>query len=118
METPTFSAVGSIRKVQDPDTLVVKKVDILSFIAMALNCTAGVAKISRKININLSAAERFLGMKDETGEEQHGILNGAAVLSSQVTRSEYCSEWILLFWISPLFYFPHPVVGGNTTFQV
>ena len=95
METPTFSAVGSIRKVQDPDTLVEQKVDILSFIAKVINCTAGVAKNSRKINISLSAAERFLGMKDETGEELHGILNGAEVPSSQVTRSEWCSEWIL-----------------------
>ena len=53
-----------------------------------INCTAGVDKNSRKINIIVSAAECFLEMKDVTGEELNSVLTGATVLDSQVTRSE------------------------------
>ena len=61
---------------QDPETLGVV------VIAMVMNCTTGVNKKSGKIDI-ISAAERNLGLKDETGEKLHGILAGA-VSSSQV----------------------------------
>lgn len=71
--------MGAVHKVQD--TLVVKKVDRLAFIAMSITCTAGV---ERSIII-VSAAERFLGMKDVW---LHGLLTGAVVPSSYVTRSE------------------------------
>lgn len=86
METPHSSAVSAIRKVQDPGTFVLKKVDFGAFIAMVRNRTAGVDKNSRKINVIVSAAERFLRMKDVMGEELHGGLTAAA--SSQVTGSE------------------------------
>lgn len=61
-------------------------VDFLAFIAMVIDCSAGLDKNSRKIDIIISAAKRFLGLKDVTGEGLHGILTGA-VLSSQFPGS-------------------------------
>ena len=46
VETPQSSAVGAIRQVHYRDTLVVKMVNFLAFIAMVINCTARVDKIS------------------------------------------------------------------------
>ena len=46
---------------QDPDILKVKKVDFVAFIAMVINSTAKVERRSRKIEIIVEAAERFLG---------------------------------------------------------
>lgn len=73
--------MGAVRKVQDPDTLLVKKIHFWAFIAMVINCTES-NKNYRNIGVIASAAELFLGMKDVTCEELHGLLTRAAVLSS------------------------------------
>lgn len=59
VETPQSSAVGAIRQVQHQNTLVVKIVNFLAFIAMVMNCTARVDKnsiilISSYLQLNAS----------------------------------------------------------------
>ena len=47
----------------------VKKVDFVAFIATVVNCTAQVSKKSKKLDVVVVAAEKFLGLKDFTLQE-------------------------------------------------
>ena len=68
-----------IHQFSDLDTLIVKKVDFVAFIATVINCTA---QVSKKLE-NISAAEKFLGLRDLTAEALHGLLLPGNVLQSQ-----------------------------------
>ena len=46
------------------------------FIAMVINCTAGMECNSQKITFVVAAAERYLGVQDLTSEELEGVLSG------------------------------------------
>lgn len=59
---------------RDPDTLILKKVDFDAFIVQVINCTAQTNKKSKKLDIIVSAAERFLGLQELTAEALQGIL--------------------------------------------
>ena len=44
------------------------KIGFLAFIAMVINCTAGMERRSQKIEVVVAAAERYLGVRDLTSE--------------------------------------------------
>lgn len=67
----------------DLDTLIVKKVDFVAFIATVINCTAQVSKKSKKMDIIISAANMFLGLQDFTAEALQGLLSLGNVPPSQ-----------------------------------
>lgn len=60
---------------RDPDTLILKKVDVDAFIVQVINCTAQTNKKSKKLDIIVSAAERFLGLQELTAEALQGTLS-------------------------------------------
>lgn len=60
---------------RDPDTLILKKVDVDAFIVQVINCTAQTNKKSKKLDIIVSAAERYLGLQELTAEALQGILS-------------------------------------------
>ena len=59
----------------------------MAYIAIVINGTAKVERRSRKIEIIVETAERFLGLKDFSAKELHGILS-QAVPPSQVLEPE------------------------------
>ena len=89
LDRPSPQAAGVVFYQQDPDILKVKKVDFVAFIAMVINGTAMVERRSRKIEIIVDAAERFLGLKHFSVKESHGTLNSThktPVSTSEVKR--------------------------------
>ena len=52
------------------------KIGFLAFIAMVINCTAGIERKSQKIEVVVAAAERYMGVQDLTSEELQGVLSG------------------------------------------
>lgn len=52
-----------------------EKVDFEAFIVQVINCTAQTNKKSKKLDIIVSAAERFLGLQELTAEALQGILS-------------------------------------------
>jgi hypothetical protein len=74
VDRPSLQAAAVAFHHQDPDILMVKKVDFVAFIHMVINATAKVEGRSRTIEIIVEAAERFLGLKDFLAKELHGIL--------------------------------------------
>lgn len=61
--------------------LIVRKVDFMVFIAHVINCTAQTNKESKKLDIKVSATERFLGFQDFTAETLQRILSEDALPS-------------------------------------
>lgn len=53
------------------------------FIATVINCTGHMSKNSRKLDIIISAAEKFLGLQDLTAEALQGLLSPGNVQPSQ-----------------------------------
>ena len=87
LNRPTLRAAGVAFHQQDPDILKLKKEDIVAFIAIVINGTAKVERRSRKIEIIVDVADWFLGLKDFSAKELHGILT-QAVPTSQVLEPE------------------------------
>ena len=56
--------------------LIVSKIGFLAFIAMVINCTAGMDQKSQKIEVVVAAAEKYLGVRDLTAEELQDVLSG------------------------------------------
>jgi hypothetical protein len=52
------------------------KIGFLAFIAMVINCTAGMERKSQTIEFVVAAAERYLGVRDLPSEELQGVLSG------------------------------------------
>jgi hypothetical protein len=61
--------------------LIVKKVDVMVFIAHVINCTAQRNKMSKKLDIIVSAAQRFWSFQDFTAETWQRILSEDTLLS-------------------------------------
>ena len=51
------------------------RLDFLAFIAIVINCTAGMESKSQKIEVVVAAAERYLDVRDLTSE-LWGVLSG------------------------------------------
>ena len=64
------------------------KISFLAFIAMVINCTAGMERKSQKIEVDMAAVEGYLGVRDLTSEELQGVLSGG-VTSFQVVGLRY-----------------------------
>jgi hypothetical protein len=58
--------------------LIVSKIGFLAFIAMVINCTAGMDQKSQKIEVVVAAAEMYLGVRDLTAQELQDVLSGDA----------------------------------------
>ena len=52
------------------------KIGSLSFIAMVINCSAGMERKSQKNLVVVAATEKYLGVRDLTSEELQGVLSG------------------------------------------
>lgn len=78
MVVDSLQAAGVGSHQQDPDILQVKKVDFV-LMAMVINGTAKVEKRSRKIDIIVDAAKRFLGLEDFSAMELHEKLSRAVL---------------------------------------
>ena len=76
---PSLLAAGVDFHQKDPDFLKVKKVNFVVFMAMVINGPAKVERRSRKIEIIVEELERFLGLKDFSAKELHGILSQAVL---------------------------------------
>ena len=81
MAKQKYKDVGADCKVQDPHYPCHERVTFLAFTAIGINCTAGVDKNSGRIAI-ISAAERFLGLKDVKDKELCEVLTRAVSLLS------------------------------------
>jgi hypothetical protein len=68
------SVASVLSKLGDLDTLIVKKVDFVAFIATVINCTAQVSERSKLLEM-ISAAETFLGLQDFTAEALQVLLS-------------------------------------------
>ena len=78
-----LSYVDAVKKVKedgssgrDPERSVVSSIGFLAFIAMVINCTAGMERKLQKIEVVVAAAERYLDVRDLTSEELEGVLIG------------------------------------------
>lgn len=52
----------------EPDMLLIKKVDFVAPIATAINCTAQVARKSKKLDIIVAVAGKYSKLQEFTGE--------------------------------------------------
>lgn len=60
----------------DTNTLIVKKVDFVVFIEQEMNCTSQTnKKKSKKLDIIVKSAKRFLDLQDFTAKMLQGVLN-------------------------------------------
>ena len=66
-------------QLQTLNTLIVKKVYFVAFIATVINCNA---QVSKKLDI-ISAADKFLGLQDLMAEALQGLLSPGYVPPSQ-----------------------------------
>ena len=64
----------------------------MAFIAMVINGTAKVGRRSRKMDIIVDAAEWFLGLKDLSADELHGVLSQAVPLSQALEPEKGAME--------------------------
>ena len=67
---PERSGVSSrsvpVQRDKPTSDICFSKIGFLAFIAMVINCTAGMERKSWKIEILVAAAERYLGVRDLT----------------------------------------------------
>ncbi|KAK6328805.1 hypothetical protein J4Q44_G00007830 [Coregonus suidteri] len=78
---------------QSKDTLCVKKVDFVVIFATVINCTAQFSKKSKKLDIIVAAAEKFLGLKDFTSEDLQGVLSP----EDPPSQVQICKKFFYLF---------------------
>ena len=78
---PKRSGVSSrfvpVQKDRPTSNICFSKIGFLAFIAMVINCTARLECKLQKIEVEVSAAERYLGVRDLTSYEFQGVLSGA-----------------------------------------
>ena len=77
---PEKSGVSSVsvpvQRDRPTSDICFSKIGSLSFIAMVINCTAGMERKLQEIEVVVAAAERYLGVRDFTSEEFQGVLSG------------------------------------------
>ena len=88
MRDPKRIIVSRLRRIKrDRNNMCFSKVVVLAFMAMVVNCTAGMESKSQRIDVVVAAADKYLGVLNFPAEELQDVLNDS-VPSSQAAGLE------------------------------